>query len=81
MTQAIERLANRKFEEMLKAAEEYYWNDNSIMSDFEYDDLTKEVYLLKDQITHPKKHLVDFDQLRKCSSLFYISRNKYHEGV
>lgn len=70
-------MINQKFDLMLKAAYEYYWLDNNIMEDWEYDQLTQEIYHFKDQITHKDKDLVDFDSLKNSSSLHYIPRKAY----
>jgi NAD-dependent DNA ligase len=72
---------NEKFELMLKAAYEYYHEFNNIMMDHEYDKLTREVSQLQDQITHKNKDLVDFDSLKRSSSLFYIPLNAYKQIV
>lgn len=63
---------------MLKAAYLYYWTDEEIMSDKEYDMLTKFVSAYEHEITHPLKHLVDFESLKTCSSLHYINKEDYY---
>jgi len=68
---------NKNFEKMLKAAYHYYWLDDNIISDYEYDWLTKLVYAQQNLIDHPAKELVDFKALEKCSSLHYIPKKSY----
>ena len=71
---SIEKAANRKFLLMIEAAYEYYWNNESIMPDWEYDLLTQEVSRIASFITNKSSHLVDFESLLTCSSLHYISK-------
>jgi NAD-dependent DNA ligase len=70
--------ANTKFVRMLAAAYSYYIeNEDTGLTDYEYDALTQEVSALEDKITHSKKYLVDFDSLKTSSSLFYIKKKEY----
>lgn len=69
--------ANAKFQLMLDAAKAYYLDFDPIMEDHEYDDLTKKVSAVEKHITHHKKHLVDWESLKTCSSLYYIKRKDY----
>ena len=68
---------DEQFELMLKAAYAYYWLDDPIMPDYEYDRLTQQVAQNVNNIDHPKKDLVDFEALKTCSSLFYIPKRSY----
>jgi len=47
----------------------YYELDYSLMSDGEYDDLCKELYLFYDILTHPHAEFLD-QELLKCGSGF-----------
>lgn len=69
-----ETLANRRFEDLLDHAYNYYWLDDSLASDYEYDLLAKKVYEERDLITSPHKHLVDFESLKSGTGLSYISK-------
>lgn len=68
--------ANKEFLLMLRAAYHYYWLDDPIMEDWEYDYLTKQVANNEENITSKHKKLVDFKSLKTCSSLYYIPRKK-----
>lgn len=69
--------ADKHFAKLLNAAYHYYWLDDPLISDDQYDHLARCVYVLRDEITHPKKELVDWDSLSRTSSLFYIPKGKY----
>lgn len=72
-------MIDKTFRLMLKAAYQYYWLDDPIMTDYEYDNITK---LLACRLTDdPYSHLVDFDALQDCSSLHYIPRKDYPEEI
>lgn len=49
----------------------YYAMDYNLLTDTEYDLLTKEVYINREHITLFKE-LIDFESLENCSSLSYI---------
>jgi NAD-dependent DNA ligase len=56
---------------LLKAAKAYYWNDDPIMSDYEYEKLWRE-FNASDE-THP----LITTKGDSCSSLFYIREEDY----
>lgn len=60
---------------LLKAAKAYYWEDNPIMSDYEYDELWKE-------FCHSlEEHPLITTKGSTCSSLFYIAEEDYPNEV
>lgn len=56
---------------MLCCSYAYYAMDYNLLTDTEYDLLTKEVYINREHITLFKE-LIDFESLENCSSLSYI---------
>lgn len=75
-----EKQLKKSLQKYLMASHLYYIRYQSVMPDFEYDQLAKDLLKGYDDFEHQHKHLVSKDDLR-AGTLYAISEEQYPKMV